>query len=408
MSIDSTLPAPTDAVVLADTSAAPTWATAVEHPVALGVRRVLEHMYERNTLAAIDLPDEYGAFPGHSPRGLLGDGVPPVAPDANTLRDDVIYACRHSRRTVLITAANAGAIRVYCATHVLEEVAEHAPRWASESGVTHRAFLDRWVREYLPLIREIRKGDLPIDVLTPAEQLRIATLSERDPDDVPSAMLSLVLGAFYMTQDRRALEAVYGPDFNPERHRKWLEVLKAGGEAGVLGGVMFAATALPTAAGYGVFALGKRISAYSPWLLLAAIAGLGLLATQVSSETRRKLRSGLSDTATAYMYVYARYAAAFERFRKEAAPAPGWGELARSNDRRTVLTRGCLHTLARAPQSEMSAQELARALPQLGVGQGEQLVRETLRGYGCFDQPYKGRWQAGHVVHGGSSPAADG
>lgn len=349
-------------------------------------------------MAAINRPDEYGAFPGCLPFGLLGDGVPPVVPDANTLRQDVIHACRHHRRTVLVTAANAGAIRLHCASHVLEEVSEHAPRWASESSVAHRQFLARWECEYVPLIREVRDEDLPADLLDPAEQQRIDVLGEQDPDDVPSAMLSLALSAFYMTEDKKALEAVYGPRLDLGRHRKWLEVLKAGGDAGALGGVMFAATALPAGAGYGLFALGKRLSAYSPWLLLAAGVGLGLLATQVSSETCRKVRSGLSNAATAFVYTYARYAAAFERFREEAAPAPRWAQLTQTNDRRVVLTRACLHTLARAPQSDLSAHELARALPLLGVGQGEQLVRETMRGHGCFDQPYRGRWQAGHVA----------
>jgi hypothetical protein len=63
MSIDSTLPATTGAVVLADTSVAPALATDAEHPVALGVRRVLEHMHERNTLAAIELHKLAGVEP---------------------------------------------------------------------------------------------------------------------------------------------------------------------------------------------------------------------------------------------------------------------------------------------------------------------------------------------------------
>jgi hypothetical protein len=369
-----------------------------EHSMMMGVCRTLEYIHEQNGSAAINLPDDAGAFPACLRLGLLGNGVPPVGPDANTLRQDVIHACRHSRRTVLITAANAGSIRLFCASHVLDEVAEHSARWTSESGVPHRAFLARWEHEYLPLIREVRDGDLRADLLTPAEQQRIGTLRDRDPDDVPSAILSILLGAFYMTEDRRALEAVYGAGFDLERHRRWLEVLKAGGDAGALGGVMFAATALPAGAGYGLFALGKRLNAYSPWILAAAGLALGLLATQVSSETWRKIRSGLSNAATAYLYAYTRYMAAFERFRREAAPVPSWGQLVETNDRRLVLTRACLHALARAPRSNLSAQELARALPPLGVGQGEQLVRDTIRGYGCFDQPYRGRWQAGHVA----------
>lgn len=35
-------------------------------------------------------------------------------------------------------------------------------------------------------------------------------LAEVDPDDVPSVILSFSLGAFFLSEDRRALEAVYG------------------------------------------------------------------------------------------------------------------------------------------------------------------------------------------------------
>jgi hypothetical protein len=83
---------------------------------------------------------------------------------------------------------------------------------------------------------------------------------------------------------------------------------------------------------------------------------------------------------------------------------PTWTQLAESNDRRSVLARACLHTLARAPASHLSARELVRVLPELDVGQGEQLIRETLRGYGCFEQPYEGRWQVGRATTTRRSP----
>ncbi len=215
---------------------------------------------------------------------------------------------------------------------------------------------------------------------------------------MPSATLALALGAFFLTQDKPALRSVYGPDLDLEGHLAWVDVLKAGGDASALGGVMFAAVAIPAAAGAGLFALGRRLTAYPPWVLAAIGVSVGLLAVQVSSETWRKLRSGLSDTATAFVYVYARYAAAFESFRRKAPSLPGWEELAQTNDRRMVLARACLHALARSPVSDMSARELAGVLPSLGVGQGEQLVRQAMRAHSCFDQPYQGRWQVGRVA----------
>jgi hypothetical protein len=47
--------------------------------------------------------------------------------------------------------------------------------------------------------------------------------------------LALVLGTFYLSNDSRALRAVYGLDADLREHAKWLEVLEAGGDAGELG-----------------------------------------------------------------------------------------------------------------------------------------------------------------------------
>jgi len=81
-----------------------------------------------------------------------------------------------------------------------------------------------------------------------------------------------------------------------------------------------------------------------------------------------------------------------------APETPTWDELGGTNDRRAVLMRACLYTLARSPSSNLSALELTRLLPELGVGQSVQLVRETLRNSPCFYQPFKGRWQVGRAV----------
>jgi len=64
-------------------------------------------------------------------------------------------------------------------------------------------------------------------------------------DDIPSVTLALLLQAFYLSEDKSACEAVYGVRFSSEEVRRWLEVLRAGGDAGVIGS-LFQATALLT------------------------------------------------------------------------------------------------------------------------------------------------------------------
>ena len=75
--------------------------------------------------------------------------------DANVLRNDILRACRTGQRTVLVTAANAGLLRLFCARHVYDEVIEHSGDWTVGGLVTRDAFLRRWLLEYLPLIRVV-------------------------------------------------------------------------------------------------------------------------------------------------------------------------------------------------------------------------------------------------------------
>ena len=90
------------------------------------VRGAVAEMHKYSTVAPIRFPDPGGAFTGDI---LLRP--PPVVVDANVLRNDILYACRTGRRTVLVTAANAG-LRLFCAEHVYEEVIEHSSDWAAE------------------------------------------------------------------------------------------------------------------------------------------------------------------------------------------------------------------------------------------------------------------------------------
>ncbi len=103
----------------------------------LPLRAALFDMHTRNSREPIRLPSLNGAFPEDF---LLQP--PPVVPDANRLRNDILYACRHGRRTVLVTAANAGLLRLFCAQHVVDEVVGHSAEWAEGSGVSYASSCD--------------------------------------------------------------------------------------------------------------------------------------------------------------------------------------------------------------------------------------------------------------------------
>jgi hypothetical protein len=51
---------------------------------------------------------------------------------------------------------------------------------------------------------------------------------------VPSAVLALLLGAFFLSEDGKPLRAVYR-DADLSCHHEWVDILKTGGDAGQLG-----------------------------------------------------------------------------------------------------------------------------------------------------------------------------
>ena len=87
-----------------------------------------------------------------------------------------------------------------------------------------------------------------------------------------------------------------------------------------------------------------------------------------------------------------------QRFERAAPPPPDWKSLAASNPPGAVLGRACLHTLGRSARSDRSAVELAAVMPWIGVDQGEDKVRRTLRDATCFTEVWRGRWQVGYAA----------
>lgn len=94
--------------------------------VARLLRGMVADTHNHSAVAPIRFPGSQGAFPGDI---LLRP--PPVVVDANVLSNDILRACRTGQRTVLVTAANAGLLRLFCARHVYDEVIEHSGDWTA-------------------------------------------------------------------------------------------------------------------------------------------------------------------------------------------------------------------------------------------------------------------------------------
>lgn len=359
------------------------------------VRGMVAEMHKYSAVAPIRLPGPQGAFPGDI---LLRP--PPVVLDANVLRNDIRHACRKGQRTVLVSAANAGFIRLFCAEHVYHEVIEHSGDWTAAGPVTRDAFLRRWLLEYLPLIRIVPIGEGELGWLDQAELERVRHLArpDQDPDDVPSAVLSLLLGAFFLSEDGKPLRAVYG-DADLAGHREWVNILKAGGDAGQLAKTITLAANLTALAGHGLASGARRIAAAtSPWVLVAAGLGAAWWYLNRPASTRQQVNSAAQAILTGVLGVALAYQEVQDRFTSVAPNTSDWASLAAELPPAAVLGRACLHTLARSPGCDRSAAELTRELPYLGVAQGEAKVRQLLRDADPFTEVWRGRWQVGHAA----------
>jgi predicted nucleic acid-binding protein len=356
------------------------------------IRMIVTRGHAESLAMAIQFPDCWGEFPRSESKR-----VTPLVPDANVLRNDVLYACRKDRRTILVNAANVGFFRLFCAEHVINEMYEHSSDWTAGTGVSEKEFRQHWFTDYLPLIRCIPDGSLPGDLWSPEEEARIAILQSADPDDVPSARLALAIRGFYLTEDRRAWEAVYGRTVSAEERRRWVKILSAGGDASELEEALGAMALLPAMVVGGVTEFFKWIHAKLgvPGVLLVIGSAAVLARWKTTPDGRKTFFEMVMEMLSTCAGAYDEYQRRLEEFSAAVPDVPSWETLAETNTRDAVRTRACLRTLARESWGQLSAEELVPLLPELPVGQSAQLVRAVLKRVDAFDQVSPGRWQVG-------------
>jgi predicted nucleic acid-binding protein len=352
-------------------------------------------LHRMNARSELNWPSAEGVFP----RSFWTRPLP-VVPDAMWLRNDIRYACHFGQRTTIVTAANEQFIRPFVAMHVLEEVHEHSREWceAGPRAVDHDEFIARFSNEYLPLIRAIPHEGVPRSWMCPAEQARLAQLAAVDPDDIPSVMLALAVRGLYLSRDKRALRAAYGDRGNWAAHAEWLTLLQAGGDAGQVVRLFNAVGGVGLLGGYGAAAVARR--AYSHLGPLSVAAGAGLVYGGVK-WFRHPSRQGLRTTLGQMLEFFGGLAALLESqqqlFDQALPPSATWDVRTDSRQDDAVVGRGALYALSRDEQGHRSAHELAEKL-RTRVGCTEAQVRGLLRATGCFEQVYRGRWQAGTAL----------
>lgn len=357
------------------------------------VQGILRGTHGRSALAPLERPSEGGVFPAASflrkPRPIVGD--------TRCLAEDIAYACREDRRTVLVTAANEQIIRLFCSAHVVGEIFKNHTIWSSEAKrpVSSEEFLRRYVTEYLPLMRVVPDDGVPESWLAPSERQRLATLALSDTNDFPSVKLALAVRGLYLSKDKRALRAVYGAASKLAEHAEWLECLRAGGNAAELEQFMDSTSRLTALSGYGIFKGAQRAyDAIGPLSILLGAFGVYGAWRWVDDSSRQSLREGFGRFVEFCVELMMQQRAYELQFDAALPAVPTLSQLAAHVSADAVLGRACLHALARESEGHLSAQELAvrvrRELPC-----ADSRVRAIMREGTSFSEIYRGRWQVG-------------
>lgn len=360
-------------------------------------RQALVAWHQQQAQRPIAVADDAGAFPGP-----FLPFVFPLVVDANVIRDELVRMARTGTRTIMANAASYGVLRLYCARHVVSEIAWHRDEWAHDAGLDPQLVGTVWRDTHMRLLRWV---EMPPDTLytpTEFERLRVlATPGSGDPDDLPTAALALLLGAPLLSKDRKAVAAVYG-EIDYSLHVRWLDALGAGGDLGPLGQVLQATVLLGGGLGVaGVHAVRSLLGTIpGPWLLLLASLGAAGYVRLVPTETKEKIASGVMAASRVAFEIVGdlcmNFGEAQAQFKELAAPSCDPASFGEALTAEAALTRACLFHLARQPRSHVSASELREFFRyRINFPSGEQKVRTALRRNPCFVEVYRGRFQVG-------------
>lgn len=368
----------------------------IRHDVVVDrVAELLRQLHAQSVAAPLAGASASGVFPDRPGFEVLGLRVriPPVVVDTNQLFRDVGYSSRRGERTVLVNAANSGALRILCPRHVVDEIDEHSAKFSRLSKVSQQQFVDTWKHAYVPILHVV--DPIPRSALTDPELDRVHELERQDPDDVPAALLALATRAVLLSEDEALLEAVYGEPGPSGDLRRWVQHLKVGGDASELASLLEGGAVVLRLVGMGgAAALRSSIGAA---FVSSVTAGLLIRYFGAPAPERSKLRRGFSDAGRVVVEVVEQFEGAVRTLTQVAAPMPAESALHAMHPEGR-LVRACLTTMGSAKASTHSARSLRSQLPLLDVPSGEERVRAALRSHECFFEVERGRFQLGRSM----------
>jgi len=355
------------------------------------IRSIVKRSHLRSASDPVNTADSAGAFRESTLAVLCGEALPVVL-DANTLRNDIARACRQGHRTVLTSAANEGSFRLYCASHVVNEVEKYGQRWAAECKIDFALYKQCWDEYYVPLIRLVDTTEL-FTLLSLEEQRRVSELT--DQDDAPSAILALVIQAVYLSEDRRPHFTVYNFETTRDERRAWLEPLMAASDHAQLSLYVHGTLLAPIAGIAGLVEIGKRLQRAlpaAPYILFGAAAVAGAwIARNNSAAILDNLKRFGQFYCDGMIGPSVESHAAYQRL----IPAiPSWHDLSEKKSRTQVLTRAVMHTMARSRVDLPTPRTVSDILVGIPVDTSPARVGKVLHSAN-FVTTYRGCFQLG-------------
>jgi hypothetical protein len=179
---------------------------------------------------------------------------------------------------------------------------------------------------------------------------------------------------------------------------RWVKVLQSGGAASQLLRLQTHVSLLIVLICHGLWNSLRPLARLHP-IVGGAIGALGVvgaatLLRRVSPELRGVLRDGMSEFvnfASEFLAFRERSEAAF---RSACPPAPDVAHLS-DLEQAALLRRFVLSTASAQRQVSLSAHDIWKLLPDLGVAQREQLIRAELRASAAFRETSRGRFAVG-------------
>jgi hypothetical protein len=192
---------------------------------------------------------------------------------------------------------------------------------------------------------------------------------------------------------------VYGHDADLSHHEKWLSVLQAGGNAGVLQQIQREDAETVAFAGRAAFLLLELLWTKVSPIAVLLLGGAAVYAyRRTSPPTRQRIADGVNKIVEYYTEIAARQTQETDRLTSVTAPLPTWSQMECTMPTAAAITRACLYAVARRARGDYSASELVLDLGFLRIPHSDAKIRAALRGSSAFHQHQRGRFQVGRPV----------